>query len=392
MKTTKHFLIGLVLFQFSLLSTAKALDWKLEVDPPDSATVTYQVLSSSTSGSISNSGNFSVTENATVSFIITPKTGYKIASVKLNGKDRTQASSMYYFGPVPKGVNHKMIVKLEQITPTGTVDMSSSNATSSIPVSAPNGHYTGQINCRPYGLDMAVDSAGKVDAVGTVEGVTPAAKGGKSTKAVGANDLEAGGSLKTINGKPQTSLTGGTKGTIDGQPSRGTGSVTYPLEISSNSTLAGVGQGSGTENGTKYIEKAQRVEAPVDPNEATQISKDWGFTLAITEETNSKGKKEIFISGNLTLPNGDKTSFPKKKTAYSPRSGYSVLFSQGLMLDGNGEPILDLKGKPTKDKKSIIRITKMTFAPGAANPNAGKVAYKFLGQKGTGDLVEFLTP
>lgn len=394
MKTTTHYWIGLVLLQIILLSTARALDWNIEVNPPGSAIANYQVSPSTANGSITSSGNFSLNEGDFVYFDITPGDGYKLKSVKLNGKERlgnaTTTTEYLYFGPIPKGANHKMLVACEQVTPTGTVDMSSSNATNATPVGVPDGHYTGEVNCRAYTLDMAVDSSGKIDAVGNVAGVTPAAKSVKSIMAV--NDLEAGGSLKTINGKPQTSLKGGTKGTIDGLPASGTGAVTYPLEISSNSTLSGVGQGSGTENGTKYVEKAQPVTAPVDPNEAAQVSKDWGFTLAITEETNLKGKLEVFVSGNLTLPNGDKTSFPKKKTRYSLKNGYAVMFSQGTMLDGNGDPILDLKGKETKDKKSVVKITKMTFAPGATSPSAGKVEYKFLGQKGAGDLLEFLTP
>jgi hypothetical protein len=210
--------------------------------------------------------------------------------------------------------------------------------------------------------------------------------------AVGDNQVSATGSLKTVNDKPTVSVKATVKGTLDGDQISGSGKASAPLEFT---PVEGGGQvlenvtasGSAKENGVAFTDK-ETVTIPAETNE---VARAWNLQLSIAEKTDPKGKTFNVASLILNLPNGDKTGFKEKKVTYSIKKGYSITFSGGVKLDAAGNPKVDLKGKPILDRKSRIVITKMKLVKtgGVWKPTEGTLSYQFLGQKGSGDLLDF---
>jgi hypothetical protein len=70
---------------------------------------------------------------------------------------------------------------------------------------------------------------------------------------------------------------------------------------------------------------------------------------------------------------------------YSAKRGYSLSFTRGTNVTLNPAKI---------DKKSSISIKRLLFSQQGTDwqPTNGVLTYKFLGQKGTGNLLDFLAP
>jgi hypothetical protein len=86
----------------------------------------------------------------------------------------------------------------------------------------------------------------------------------------------------------------------------------------------------------------------------------------------------------IALPSGDTIVFPERKTKYSAAKGYSLSFKGGT----NTRTSLP-------DKKTSISIKGMTMTQqqdGSWQPTGGTISYGFLGQQGSGNLMDFVAP
>ena len=374
---------------------AQQLNWTVNILPPGSCTITWSTTLPGQSGTLLKSGKITCNKGSTINFHFAPASGYKLIHVVKEAYDEidwvNRNGGNDSFGPVD--ASESVTAVCELLNPVGDFTLDSSNAVNATKMGSPTGTYTGDVldstapaGKRPYTAVVTMDESGKLDVVGTVVGVK---------NKDGSSNLTAGGSVKTVNGEPKTEYKGSLTGTLDGKPLSGSGSSTLPLALQDNGsnppTADGIVAGSAKLDGTKYSEKATPVSVPFKAAEAAQIKSSWNFDLTITEET-VKGKNVVYASGILNLPNGDRTSFAKKTAKYAAKTGYSVSFTAGTKIDGSGNPLLDLKGKPIKDKKSTVTIKCMTLTKPAATwvPNGGTMAYAFLGQKGSGQLVDFL--
>jgi len=249
------------------------------------------------------------------------------------------------------------------------------------------GNYNGTFpsSDHEYTADAAMDESGKVVGMGSVDTYTHPTRG---------SDVRLTGRVKTVNNTPTVEGGGSVKGgTLDGDSVGGKGKITVPLVVSSTDEgpefRAGVASGSGSRNGETFKQIPTVVDIPTEPD---NIAKDWSLALSIYERIDSKGRPYLAASSTLYLPNGDKTQFAEKKLSFSTKTGtYSISFASGIKIDAASEPILNAKGKPVVDRKSRVIITEMTVeATGEPRqPTGGMMSYKFLGQKGSGDLLSF---
>jgi hypothetical protein len=126
------------------------------------------------------------------------------------------------------------------------------------------------------------------------------------------------------------------------------------------------------------------IEVAAPPGGAENVKKDWSMQLDIASRQDAKGKSYLVALAELLLPNGDTIGFPEKKTKYSAAKGYSLSFKGGT----NTRTSLP-------DKKTSISIKGMTMTlqqDGSWQPNGGTITYQFLGQKGSGNLIDFIAP
>lgn len=258
------------------------------------------------------------------------------------------------------------------------------------PIVDVTGNYTGNFprTQHPYSADAAMDESGKIVTMGRVEGYSHPTKG---------PEVRMKGTVKTVNNEPTVSGSGNVKGgTLDGEPVSGTGKITVPLVESTTEGGSGfnsaVGSGSGSRDGQRFKSPATVVSIPAKPGAG---NKDWSLKLNIFETSNptdSHGTLYLAATATLYLPNGDRTQFKERKLTFNKKTGlYSTKFSNGIKVDENLEPIL-VKGKPVVDRKSQIQVSEMAVeATGTPRlPTDGLLKYKFLGQKGSGDLLDFL--
>ncbi len=137
--------------------------------------------------------------------------------------------------------------------------------------------------------------------------------------------------------------------------------------------------------GVPYSAKNTPLTLPVGPDAASHIHKSWSIALNIASTTPAKGKPYVASSALLTLPNGDQISFPAKKTKYSAKTGYSLSFKGGTNITIDPHKV---------DKKTTVSIKGMKLVQEGTtwNPTNGTMSYQFLGQKGKGNLMDFLGP
>ena len=84
---------------------------------------------------------------------------------------------------------------------------------------------------------------------------------------------------------------------------------------------------------------------------------------------------------NVTLPNQQSIIFPIQKVKYSAKTGYRLNLTHGKTNAG---------GKPGKHTSILIRNMTMTQSGGKWAITGGTINYKFLGQSGTANLIDFL--
>jgi hypothetical protein len=341
-------------------------------------------------GTLTKSGKVEMNSGALIDLTFKTNQGYKLIQVYKNTDPIItwlDANKHYQFGPVSNP--HSIIAIYEVVNPTGDFALTFPDGQATA-VADVTGNYTGTTpnTHRPYNADVAMDEAGKLSGVGTVSGIL---------NKEGGTQLEAeGGTVKTVNDVPTASGRGSFKGTIDGKESKASGGATGPLTLQSTGgssvSAGGTGSGTATVGEDDYSSKSAPFSGDVTQHKAN-LTKAWDLDLKVRELTDARGKKYIVAWGFLRLPNGDRTEFLQKKVRYSILKGYSISFTSGLKLNPTtGVRLLDAKGKFIADRKSRVKITNMTFTGPTTSMtvNGGTLQYQFLGQKGTGNILDFL--
>ncbi len=262
-----------------------------------------------------------------------------------------------------------------------------------------NGAYNDQF----YGLGantyMTMDASGKVTAVSSINGYVDKKEGSSVTRTL---------FVRTVNGLPVLTANAKAGGDYnDGMmnaPTEGSGKVTAPLagptDAPQGNMLPVTVMSSFSGKRDKHADKdpVQMDTLDVDVNQLGGVLyKNWGMNLRISERTNSKGKKFYVADLFFVSPSGDRTYFGEKTVVYSATNGYSITFSKGGFIDMTDLPILDLNGKQIIDKYSQIKFDKLLFKKNfdsnnnlSWEPAAGTVKYNFLGQKGFGQVFNFV--
>jgi len=235
---------------------------------------------------------------------------------------------------------------------------------------------------RPLTVDASMDEAGKLDVVARADGVV---------NKDGSQELDAGGSVKSVGSEPMVEGKASASGTVDGEPARGGGSVSFGVQVDEG-LVQGTARGTGVVAGEKSTVKPAPVDVAVTPEEESQIKSDWTFDVNIERTLDAKGAEVVLASATLQLPNGDRTAFAARKVKYNTRKGYVIPFGLGTKIDAEGNPLLDPKGKPLKDKKSRMTLKSLVFTEAGENweVSGGEVEFRFLGQKGTWGVQDFL--
>jgi hypothetical protein len=123
---------------------------------------------------------------------------------------------------------------------------------------------------------------------------------------------------------------------------------------------------------------------PATPDMEANLSKNWILKLDLSQKT-VNGKPVTVGSAELLLPNGDTIRYPERTVKYSTTKGYKLTFKKGT----------NITVVPNRqDKKSSIKITGLTFTKVGDEwqPTGGVIAYSFLGQRGTANLLDFTGP
>jgi hypothetical protein len=245
------------------------------------------------------------------------------------------------------------------------------------------GNYTGFTTTphqRAYGVDVAQDESGKLLAMGTVAGIG---------SATGDNQISGVvGTVTTISGKPTATLKGNFDITRDGTPIKAKGTMSGSLEVTDISVetrgLTGSQKGTAKVAGLPLSMKSTGFVVPVAPSHESNLQSGW--TLHLDIQRKLIGTKERTVaSALLVLPNGDSVVYAERVARYSATKGYALSFVRGTNITMNPATI---------DKKSTIALKGLTFVQDGASwePAGGTITYRFLGQKGTANLMDFLAP
>lgn len=274
--------------------------------------------------------------------------------------------------------------------PTASYTATSPPEGKATPVSSATGNYNGTSGIRRYNFDLATDETGKFTGIGQVEGLATVTSG---TPPTSSPDLNLGGTMGTVSGKPNASVTGSFSGTLDsfkpGAVRTGSMSMAVPLDPQPTLTSKLI-KGTGSAGPKPFTVANVNVSLPGPTGGATR---SWSYTMDIVEKADSKGVKGKYATCVLTLPTGDKILFPQKPITYAAKTGYSIACTAGVKLDGTGAPILayDTQNKLITISKTTLTFTNLKFTKSGAkwSPSAGTVKYTFLGQTGTGNVVDF---
>jgi hypothetical protein len=382
------------------LSFARGSTFAVKITPSGSGQVSWICDDPPGQGVFTGAGgSFSYTMN--VSYIVltfTPNTGGSIVKVTSDEGDETP----YLFGPDlnmlswfgPSENSKKITVTFSGGTstvenPTGTFSfVFPTNSTVLAAIANISGNYVGQTPTsakRNYTVDIAQDESGKVAGMGTVDGIIPS--GGSP-----ANNTISGnvGAISTINNEPTAQFKGKFTGTRDDVPVSTSGSSKGPVEISDigSGTNGVTGTASFKSNfgGVPYSAKNQPLAIPVSPSTAANLHKQWDLQLSIQSKISPKTSKSyIGATAILTRPDGDVIIYPERVVKYSSKTGYSVAFKGGTNMTA-------VPNAP--DKKSTVAIKGMTMTKQGLTwtPSGGTLSYAFLGQKGSGELLDFVAP
>jgi hypothetical protein len=242
------------------------------------------------------------------------------------------------------------------------------------------GNYSGlffTLKPRNYAMDVAQDESGKLSIMGTMDG---------AKNKDGGSEISGAGTITTVNGKPTGKLKGNFAGTFDDLPTTAGITASGPVEVTNigNGTdgFMGTYSSKGKYGGVPFKGSRETFDAPEGTTE--NFKKVWTLQLDITSSQDAKGKSYLVASAQIELPNGETIVFPEKKTKYSAAKGYSLSFKGGTNTRTN-----------LPDKKTSISIKGMTMTlqqDGSWQANAGTITYQFLGQKGSGNLLDFIAP
>ena len=233
---------------------------------------------------------------------------------------------------------------------------------------------------RSYTIDAAQDEAGKITAMGVVEGIEDT----NGNTNIGGN----AGSVKTVNGEPVAQLKGSFKGELDGQSTTYKGNASVPVEIVEVGPIDVGVQGSGSftskVGGLPLSGKNVPIEMAAPPGAVDTLKQEWSLDLDISLRT-VNGKERTVATAMLILPNGDTIQYPERVVKYSEKKGYKITFKKGTNITSDPDAL---------DKKSTVILTGLTFEKVGDEwePTAGRITYKFLGQAGIEDLMEFVPP
>jgi hypothetical protein len=244
-----------------------------------------------------------------------------------------------------------------------------------------SGNYHGSTHTssnRVFNVAVAQDESGKITAMGTLDGVRDKSGNSELSGSVG--------SVSTVKGEPSAQLKGSFSGTRDGQTATGSANATGPIEIvdigGGTNGVTGTASYRGKIAGVPFAGKNIPLQVPAPDDAIENIRQDWRLQLDLNRKI-VKGKERTVASAKLQLPNGDTLSYPEKSVRYSTKSGYNLSFQSGTNVTANPRRI---------DRKSSILIKGLTFEEkdGGWQPTGGTINYKFLGQKGTARLMEFV--
>lgn len=255
---------------------------------------------------------------------------------------------------------------------------------------------------------MTTDEAGKVTVVGGVAGFTDN-KGNRT--------LTRTAFVKTVNGVPMLTASASVSGTDsyyegseDDTKVTGSGKISIPLVPPGslqNGQVPVTVMNSFSGSSTTRDENNKPVKTPdnakpgmdtilLDKTQVENItSTSWSMKLFLIEEL-VKGKLVVKAALELIKPDGEITFFPYRTVKFSATNGYSFVFSRGQEYISSGVPKPPVNGKPVIDKKSQVGFSKLLFKKvfdvnnvPSFEPAAGGVSYKFLGQKGFGQVFNF---
>ena len=375
--------------------------WSIKMTPAGGGVVLWASDSPDSSGALTASGKLTFEKGAYIKLTFQANKGYTLQKVLKGGTDITTQldfGNTGFFGPV--GDNDSFVAVFSggagsgggtPTAPTGTFPITfPSGTTVLVPVFDISGTYSGISPTkakRAYNLDVAVDEFGKVSAMGTIQGLatTKEASVTRALESRSSTTLSAQvGSLSTVAGKPMANFAGKFSGARDGAATSCNWSVTGPAQPVSLGTVTGL---EGTVaykakiNNVAYQNTNLPVQLPLPPAQLTNLHKAWGIQLNLQSQT-VKNKSVVTASAVLTLPFGEHISFSPKPAKYSTK-GYSLSFKHGMNVSVT--PV-------ATDKASSITITGMTLVKSGTKwtITGGTMAYKFLGQSGTGDLASFV--
>jgi hypothetical protein len=245
----------------------------------------------------------------------------------------------------------------------------------------PPAAWTGLFNIlgiRRYEMDIAQDESGKLSYMGTMDGVTTKDDNTQLSGPIGA--------MSSVNGKPMAKFKGSFDHKYDGIPGKVTGNANIPVEvinIGGIDSVSGMANDRGKIGSVPFSDKNVPFQVDAPLGAVANLKKDWSFQLDLTGKQDARGKTYIVASLQLLLPNGDTIVFPEKRTNYSTRTGYSLSFTGGTNVTIN---------PPKVDRKTSIKIKGMTLVKQGKvwQPTAGTITYKFLGQQGSGNLLDFI--
>ncbi len=235
------------------------------------------------------------------------------------------------------------------------------------------GNYRGVTptsGARNYSFDVTQDESGKLAAMGTMDGIVDRD---------GSSDLSGfGGTILSVYEEPTVRVQGNFKGTRDGESAslnfKATG---VPEVVEIGATAAGLAATASYRSnfaGVPFSGRDVPIQIPAPIGLAENLRSDWSIQIDLVGRT-VKNKEQIVASGRLTLPTGEIVRYPEKVVRYSTSKGYRLKFRRG-----------------TNDPKAKITIKGLTFVQqsNAWEPSGGEITYQFLGQKGRGNLLDFV--
>ena len=130
-----------------------------------------------------------------------------------------------------------------------------------------------------------------------------------------------------------------------------------------------------------FFGRKRAVEIPLVTGATTNLQDSWTFALNFHQRLVGK-RERTFASGRLFLPSGDIIQFPERATRYT-KTGYTLSFFGGTNITAN---------PPVRNRRASIGIKRMglTKQGGGWTATNGVINYRFFGQGGTGNVVEFV--